>query len=114
MEETRYRDAKEREFKVGDIVYNPFFGDYWIVGKYSDNEYLAEYEEDCPYYLAQYGDPDLYFMDLDEPSGFVIEQSIGEAKYDEYFNEINRIAKELQNFYKEDKNESMDNACGIK
>lgn len=99
MENTGYKDSKGKEYLLDDIVFNPFFGDYWIVGKYSENKDIAEYEEDCPYYLAQYGDPDLYFMDLDEPSGFVIEKRKGIDDYEEAKKELDEIAKTLQKEY---------------
>ena len=99
MQKTGYRDAEGEEFEVGDIVFNPCFGDYWIVGKYSENEHIKKYEEECPYYLAQYGDPDLYFMDLDEPSGFVIEKRKGIDDYEETKKELDEIAKTLQKEY---------------
>jgi len=99
MQKTGYRDAEGKEFEVGDIVFNPCFGDYWIVGKYSENKHIKKYEEECPYYLAQYGDPDLYFMDLDEPSGFVIEKRKGIDDYEETKKELDEIAKTLQKEY---------------
>ena len=95
MEKTGYRDSKGEEFEIGDIVFNPCFRDYWLVGKYSENEHIKKYEEDCPYYLCQYGDPDLYFMDLNEPAGFIIEEKKGTKRYNEILAEIYKIAKTL-------------------
>lgn len=105
MEKTGYRDVEENEYQIGDIVVNPFFGDYWIVGKYSENPDIANYEEDCPYYLAQYGDPDLYFIDLDEPAGFKIIERKGTDRYEVALKEINEIAKTLHNEYRSEKDE---------
>lgn len=109
MEKTGYRDSEGEEFEVGDIVVNPFFGDYWVVGKYSENENLKQYEEECPYYLCQYGDPDLYFMDLDEPTGFIIEVKFNEGdRYENTLKELKQIAKHFQDIDKEEDNEQME------
>ena len=31
MSSKKYYDSNNKEYKVGDIVFNPFFGDYWLV-----------------------------------------------------------------------------------
>ena len=109
MEKTGYKDSEGEEFEVGDIVFNSCFRDYWIVGKYSENEYIKKYEEECPYYLAQYGDPDLYFMDLDEPAGFIIEVKSNEGdRYENALKELKQIAEHLQDMNKEEHNEQME------
>ena len=41
-----YFDGQDREYKVGDIVYNPYFNDYWVVCKSK-----PEYNFECPYCL---------------------------------------------------------------
>ena len=46
---TGYKDMDGREYKVGDIVLNTFFGDYWVVAKNRKNE-----REDCEYRLLLY------------------------------------------------------------
>ena len=109
MEKTGYKDSEGKEFEVGDIVFNPCFRDYWIVGKYSENEHIKKYEEECPYYLAQYGDPDLYFMDLDEPAGFIIEVKSNEGdRYENALKELKQIVEHLQDKDKEEDNEQME------
>lgn len=113
MEKTGYRDVEGKEYQVGDIVVNPFFGDYWIVGKYSDNENLKQYEEDCPYYLCQYGDPDLYFMDLNEPAGFKIEERKGTDRYEVAIKELQEIAQALHKEYGDEDNEKVDNTSEV-
>jgi len=113
MEETGYRDAEEKEYQVGDIVVNPFFGDYWIVGKYADDENMKQYEDECPYYLCQYGDPDLYFMDLDEPAGFKIVERKGTAQYNIILKELNEIAQALQKEYGDEKDEKLDSTSEV-
>lgn len=39
---TGYKDMDGREYKVGDIVLNTFFGDYWVVAKNRKNEGKTE------------------------------------------------------------------------
>lgn len=113
MEETGYRDAEEKEYQVGDIVVNPFFGDYWIVCKYAEDENMKQYEDECPYYLCQYGDPDLYFMDLDEPAGFKIVERKGTAQYNMILKELNEIAQALQKEYGDEKDEKLDSTSEV-
>lgn len=86
----KYKDSKGKEYKVGDVVFNPFFGDFWLVGKYEQPE------NKCPYYLAQYGDMDLYYMDLDEPCGFEIVCSIGDEKYNQFIKEFKEIVRKIK------------------
>ena len=69
MDSKKYYDSNNKEYKVGDIVFNPFFGDYWLVEEYTEEE---QSETDCPYCLSLYGDKDDYYMDIDEPAGFII------------------------------------------
>ena len=38
---TGYKDMDGREYKVGDIVLNTFFGDYWVVAKNRKNEKIV-------------------------------------------------------------------------
>lgn len=90
MIDKKYYDSNKREYKVGDIVYNPFFGDYWLVEEYTEEE---QSETDCPYCLSLYGDKDDYYMDIDEPAGFIIICSKGEPDYNKYIEEFNEIIK---------------------
>ena len=71
FEKTNIKDYKGKTYRTGDIVYNPSFGDVWVVGKYTKQQ-LEDYKPECKYYLCQYGYMDSYFMDLDEPFGFII------------------------------------------
>lgn len=111
MQEKEYKDAKGKTYEIGDIVFNPCFGDYWLVGKYSDNKTISKYEDECPYYLAQYGDPDLYFMDLDEPYGFEIEVKKGSERYENALKEIQEIAKFYKKADEEEDNGKVENTC---
>lgn len=86
----KYKDSKGKEYKVGDVVFNPFFGDYWVVGEYNPKP-----RKGCPYYLAQYGDED-EFIDLDEPSGFVIVCSKGDEDYNQFIEEFKVIVERIK------------------
>ena len=90
MSSKKYYDSNNKEYKVGDIVFNPFFGDYWLVEEYTEEE---QSETDCPYCLSLYGDKDDYYMDIDEPAGFIIICSKGEPDYNKYIEEFNEIIK---------------------
>lgn len=85
---TGYKDMDGREYKVGDIVLNIFFGDYWVVAKNRKNE-----SEDCKYRLLLYNDTKDYYMDLDEPSKFRIVASKGESEYNNLLRQINIIRR---------------------
>lgn len=85
---TGYKDMDGREYKVGDIVLNTFFGDYWVVAKNRKNE-----REDCEYRLL-YNNEKEYYMDLNEPSKFKIIASKGEKEYKDLLKEINKIKRD--------------------
>lgn len=85
---TGYKDMDGREYKVGDIVLNTFFGDYWVVAKNRKNE-----REDCEYRLLLYNNEKEYYMDLDEPSKFRIVASKGESEYNNLLRQINIIRR---------------------
>lgn len=90
MTDKKYYDSNNREYKVGDIVFNPFFGDYWLVEEYTEEE---QSETDCLYCLSLYGDRDEYYMDIDEPAGFIIICSKDEPDYNKYIEEFKQIIK---------------------
>ena len=82
---TGFKDAKGREFRVGDLVVNTGFFDIWIVGKYSDSPKTAEYEGDCPFYLCLLNDLDsLYLLDINHARGFLRGECQGCEICDEY------------------------------
>ena len=85
---TGYKDMDGREYKVGDIVLNTFFGDYWVVAKNRKNE-----REDCEYRLLLYNNEKEYYMDLNEPSKFRIVASKGESEYNNLLRQINIIRR---------------------
>lgn len=86
---TGYKDMDGREYKVGDIVLNTFFGDYWVVAKNRKNE-----RQDCEYRLLLYNNEKDYYMDLNEPSKFKIIASKGEKEYKDLLKEINKIKRD--------------------
>ena len=86
---TGYKDMDGREYKVGDIVLNTFFGDYWVVAKNKKNE-----REDCEYRLLLYNNEKEYYMDLNESSKFKIIASKGEKEYKDLLKEINKIKRD--------------------
>lgn len=86
---TGYKDMDGREYKVGDIVLNTFFGDYWVVAKNRKSE-----REDCEYRLLLYNNEKEYYMDLDEPCKFKIIASKGEKEYKDLLKEINKIKRD--------------------
>jgi hypothetical protein len=90
-----YRDSNGVQYAVGDIVNNPFFGDYWVVQEVTeqDKEMYGLSTEIC---LALYNSKDDYVIDIDEPVGFVIVMTKEDEKYDEMIQELNAIAKERE------------------
>ena len=89
----KYKDKNKRVYKVGDIVFNTFFGDLWVVYEYNDND---PEKQECPYYLALYDDKDYYYTDLDTVSGFEILKSKDEEGYDDLLNEIKIILNKIK------------------
>ena len=89
-EKTGFTDANGKEYKTGDIVYNPCFGDLWFVQKVHSDEEQRDLDLDVPYYFTLYGNPDEHYMGLDEPMGF----TIAYTKDDSCYNDI------LEDFHK--------------
>ena len=83
-----YCDSKGIEYKEGDIVYNPCFGDYWVVrcSIPSDNTL-------CPYQLVLWDSRDEYYMDLDEPTGFEIVRRKGDKEYKSLLKSVHKIRR---------------------
>ena len=71
-EKLKYKDADGKNYHVGDIVFNPCFGDLWLVTKLSDED-MKKFGFTIPYVLVLYGNDDEYIMEIDEPEGFKIE-----------------------------------------
>lgn len=90
-----YKDSKGNQYYLEDLVLNPYFGDVWIIGKYTEQE-MKDFETDCPYYLAQWGSRDEYYMDLNEPEGFVIEKHKDEDGYEELLNYCEETRKRIR------------------
>lgn len=70
---TGHYDGNKVEYLVGDIVFNPYFGDLYVVkNKVCDTSNKLDDTCDCKFELVQYNDRDMYYMDLDEPANFII------------------------------------------
>lgn len=95
----KYVDNEGKEYKLGDLVLNPFFNDMWIVQEWEGN--YGEGEE-CPYCFAQYGFQDLYCMAVDEPIGFIIVGSVGDNNYEEVKKQIMDIGLDILKSEEED------------
>lgn len=93
-----YKDSNGKKYKVGDIVYNPFFGDYWVVQKCNRVD-VKDYCLDNKYCLALYNNKEDYVTEIDVPNGFVIVKRKGDKGYKRLINIINKISKERLNEY---------------
>lgn len=94
-----YKDANGNQYYIGDLVFNPFFGDIWLIDKYSEKE-MKEYKTECPYCLKLWTSADQYVMDLDEPEGFVILKHKNEDGYSELYNECLEVLKKYKEMVK--------------
>lgn len=90
LEITCYKDTNDRFYKVGDLVYNPAFGDVWEVKKYKIPP------EACEYALVLWGDWSNYYMDINEPAGFEILASKGEKGYLKLKYKCYKVAKKFR------------------
>lgn len=88
---TFYKDANDRFFVVGDLVYNPTIGDVWEVMEYKNPS-----SDGCKYALVLWGDWNNYYMDLDEPVGFTILASRGEKGYHKLKWKCRRITRKIR------------------
>lgn len=88
-DKTKYKDANGRNFRIGDIVFNPLMCDYWLV-EHSENP------EDCPIILTLYGFKDIYYMYIDEQCDFTIEKSYGEEGYSELQKRMKDTARAMK------------------
>lgn len=82
QEDLIYKDANGINYRLGDIVYNPCIGDYWVVQKYTEEE-KQKYEPECDYCLVLNNNKDDYFEDIDVPQGFEIVSRVGDFKYND-------------------------------
>ena len=96
-----YKDSKGVNYHIGDIVYNPCFGDIWLIEELSEED-MKKFGFDIPYVFTQYGNADAYTMTIDEPKGFVIESTPDDAY--SYVKYIGLFNKEYNFFKKEDEN----------
>ena len=99
-----YKDANGVNYRLGDIVYNPCIGDYWVVQKYTEEE-KQKYETECDYCLVLNNSKDDYFEDIDVPSGFIIVCRVGDADYDKTIEAMNKLAEERFEWYESESKE---------
>lgn len=97
---TEYKDATGKRYRLGDIVFNPFFGDAWLVERYTKQE-LNDWCPECEYCFSQYGNKSNYCMDLTEPDGFEIICSAGDRRYIKLRKELKNIDKRINQSLKE-------------
>lgn len=89
---TGIKDSNGIEYHTGDIVYNPSFGDYWLVEEISKDK-MKEYGADIPFIFTLYGNPDEYAMCINEPEGFTIEARVSDFAYVNMLSRFVRIYK---------------------
>lgn len=95
-EKLTYKDDKGINYHIGDIVYNPFCGDMWLVEKLSDED-MQKFNFDIPYVLTQYGDINQCVIPINEPEGFIIKSTPNETysyiRYISLFNKAYKVKK---------------------
>lgn len=97
-EDLEYKDANGVNYRLGDIVYNPCIGDYWVVQKYTDDE-KKEYETECDYCLVLNNNKDEYFEDINVPQGFIIVCRVGDADYVKTIEAMKKLTEERMEWY---------------
>lgn len=86
-----YFDSEGREYELGDLVYNPLFGDVWLVDEWAEDE--PREPGDSPYCLRKYCSKKIYSMGIDDPDGFVIEARKGDENYGKLYEQCEEYAE---------------------
>ena len=89
-----YYDAEGTEYQVGDIVFNPCFGDYWVVQEVTEQD-KEDYGFETDLCLALYNNKDHYSMDIDDPVGFVIVMRKDDKDYSGFIEEMRLYVEEI-------------------
>ena len=89
-----YFDANNEIYREGDIVYNPFFGDYWVVQNVTEQD-KEDYGLETELCLALFNDKDHYCTDIDTPSGFVILMRKEDKEYNGVLDEMKKYLERL-------------------
>lgn len=84
-----FTDSTGRQYYIGDVVLNMFFGDLWTVSK------ATEPNPECPYMLNLWGDPEYHQIDLDEPEDFAIVKHPWDEGYDQLMKEIKETRQKI-------------------
>ena len=87
-----YKDTNGNPYEIGDIVFNPFMGDFWVVQNCTDEE-KEMYGLETDICLALNNDKDDYAIDIDEPAGFKIFLRPSDEHYVEAIEELRQIAE---------------------
>lgn len=95
-----YKDDNGIEYSIGDIVFNPCMGDFWVVQECNkqEKEFYGIETDIC---LALYNNKDDYVVDIDEPVGFTIAIRPGDDDYEGALAEINHIAEVRKKYEQE-------------
>lgn len=108
----KYYDAEGTEYQVGDIVFNPCFGDYWVVQEVTEQD-KEDYGFETDLCLALNNDKDHFSMDIDEPAGFVIVMRKDDKNYLDVIEEmrlcVEHINKEIEGDTNGEKEHKEDN-----
>lgn len=107
QKDLEYKDDNGIPYHLGDIVYNPCFGDYWVVREYTQEE-MKQNDTDCPYCLALNDNKDDYCADIDEPKGFIIVARQGEIYYETFLANLRKHSEEVNKEIEENENASKD------
>lgn len=103
-EDLEYKDANGVNYRLGDIVYNPCIGDYWVVQKYTEEE-KQKYETECDYCLVLNNNKDEYFEDINVPQGFIIVCRVGDADYVKTIEAMKKLTEERMEWYESESKE---------
>ena len=96
MENTGYHDSNGKEYKVGDIVYNKYLQNYWVVKRFSDYKDIHP-RTSCKYFLLEYGINNTRYVNLYDNTGCMIILSADNENYMVTLTGIQRIGRTLYN-----------------
>ena len=102
-----YKDASGLAYELDDIVFNPFFGDYWVVKELTEEEQQI-YGMDNKYCFALWNYLDHYCTEIDAPQGFEIVIRKGEPDYEQALKEFAEIIQKMEEIENGHKTEEDD------
>lgn len=92
---SEYKDANGLAFELDDIVFNPFFGDFWVVKELTEEEQHI-YGMDNKFCFALWNNLDHYCTEIDAPQGFEICIRKGEPDYEQALKEFANIIQKME------------------